>query len=71
MSLYSEGRKIVRCYSEFVWISALSLNETTFLGRKCKDKLRPRTVHEGPEREQRFISALSLTSALEEAGCLM
>jgi hypothetical protein len=69
MSLYSEGRKIVWCYSEFVWISAPSRNGTPSFGRKCKDK-RPRTVHEVPEREQRFISALSLTSALDEGGWL-
>ena len=33
-----------------------------------KDNEHPRTGHEGPEREQRYSSTLSLTSALEAGG---
>jgi hypothetical protein len=33
-----------------------------------KDKNHPRTVHEGPEGEQRYNSTLSLTSALDGGG---
>ena len=33
-----------------------------------KDKVRPRTVHEGPEAEKRYSSTLSLTSVLDEGG---
>jgi hypothetical protein len=32
---------------------------------KGKGKVHPRTGHEGPEGEQRYISTLSLTSALD------
>ena len=38
---------------------------------KCKKgKVRPRTGHEGPEREYRYRSTLSLTSALDGGGWL-
>jgi hypothetical protein len=37
---------------------------------KVKGKGHPRTGHEGPEREQRYSSTLSLTSALDEGGWL-
>lgn len=36
-----------------------------------KDKVRPRTGHEGPEREQTHSSTLSLTSALHRVGIIM
>ena len=31
-------------------------------------KVRPRTGHDGPEGEQRYMSTLSLTSALDGVG---
>ena len=34
----------------------------------CKGKVDPRTGHEAPEREQRYSSTLSLTSALDGVG---
>jgi hypothetical protein len=37
-------------------------------GVKGKGKVHPRTGHEGPEREKRSISTLSLTSALDGGG---
>ena len=37
---------------------------------KDKGKIRPRTDYEGPEEEQSYISALSLTSALRWGGWL-
>jgi hypothetical protein len=36
---------------------------------KVKEKIHPRTGHEGPEGECRYSSTLSLTSALDEGGC--
>jgi hypothetical protein len=33
-----------------------------------KDKVRPRTRHEGPEGEYRYICTLSLNSAIDGAG---
>ena len=33
-----------------------------------KGKGRPRTGHEGPEREKRYSSTLSITSALDRVG---
>jgi len=35
---------------------------------KGKNKGHPRTGHEGPKREQRYSSTLSLTSALDGVG---
>ena len=35
---------------------------------KGKGKVHPRTGHEGPEREYRYSSTLSLTSALDRVG---
>ena len=35
---------------------------------KGKGKVHPRTGHEGPEKEQIYSSALSLTSALDRVG---
>jgi hypothetical protein len=35
---------------------------------KGKGKVRPRTVHEGPIREYRYSSTLSLTSVLDGVG---
>jgi len=35
---------------------------------KCKDKVHPRTGHEGTEGRKRYSSTLSLTSALEGVG---
>jgi hypothetical protein len=35
---------------------------------KGKDKVDPRTGHEGPEGEQRYSSTVSLTSALDRVG---
>ena len=37
---------------------------------EVKDKVRPRTCHEGPERERTYSSSLSLTSALDRRGWL-
>jgi hypothetical protein len=34
----------------------------------CKGKVHPRTGHDGPERENRYSSTLSLTSALDGGG---
>jgi hypothetical protein len=39
----------------------------TSLG-KGKGKIHPRTGHEGPEEEYRYISTLSLTSELDGGG---
>jgi hypothetical protein len=33
-----------------------------------KGKVHPRTGHEGPQREERYSSTLSLTLALDEGG---
>ena len=33
-----------------------------------KGEVHPRTGHEGPEREERYSSTLSLTSALDDVG---
>jgi hypothetical protein len=33
-----------------------------------KDKIHPRTEHEGPQGKQRYSSKLSLTSALDVVG---
>jgi hypothetical protein len=35
---------------------------------KGKGKIRPRTIHEGPEAENRYRSTLSLTSTLDGEG---
>jgi hypothetical protein len=37
-------------------------------GKVKRGKVYPRTGHEGPEREKRSISTLSLTSALDDCG---
>jgi len=39
-----------------------------YIKGKRKDKIHPRTGHDDPEVEQRYSSALSLTSALYGAG---
>jgi hypothetical protein len=49
-----------------LWPDQLKLNPT----RMYKGKDHPRTVHEGPEREKRYGSTLSLTKALGGGGCL-
>jgi len=40
-------------------------------GKGKRGKVHPRTGHEGPEREKRYISTLSLTSTLDECGWSM
>ena len=45
-----------------------TVRNTEYVMGKGKGKGHPRTGHEGPEREQTYISTLSLTSALDGVG---
>ena len=52
----------------YVWeIKAVSAN-SRMRHMKSYSKIRPRTGHEGPERDYSFSSTLSLTSALDGVG---
>ena len=54
--------------SSLVQIARTSASETDHSPLPSKGKCRPRTGHEGPEREWRYSSTFSLTSTLDGGG---
>jgi hypothetical protein len=51
-----------------LWHLAWSWQSEESFVTMAEGKIRPRTGHEGPEMEKRYISIISLTSALYEGG---
>jgi hypothetical protein len=47
---------------------AIQITSDRITKGKGKGKVQPRTGHEGPEEEQRYISILSFTSQLDGVG---
>ena len=56
-----------RLFGTFISLSGNLLRKLCRV--KGKGNVHPRTVHEGPEEEQKYSSTLSLTSALDGGGC--
>jgi hypothetical protein len=66
--------RFISCYVffllfRFIFLAFFLFLEFYKMGKK-EGKFRPRTGHEGPEREYRYSSTLSLTSALDEGAWL-